>query len=50
MSEALSDLAAHIREKLGDAVLDSVVAYGELTVTVWRGVKLGQSRRQRRAA
>jgi NADH-quinone oxidoreductase subunit C len=34
MSEALSDLAAHVREKLGDAVLDSVIAYGELTVTV----------------
>jgi NADH-quinone oxidoreductase subunit C len=34
MSEALSDLAAHLREKLGDAVLDSVVSYGELTVTV----------------
>jgi NADH-quinone oxidoreductase subunit C len=34
MSEALSDLAAHLREKLGDAVLESVVSYGELTVTV----------------
>ena len=34
MSEALSDLAAHLREKLGDVVLDSVLAYGELTVTV----------------
>jgi NADH-quinone oxidoreductase subunit C len=34
MSEALSDLAAHLREKLGEAVLDSVVAYGELTVQV----------------
>jgi NADH-quinone oxidoreductase subunit C len=34
MSEALSDLAAHVREKLGDAVLESVLAYGELTVTV----------------
>lgn len=34
MSEALSDLAAHLREKLGDAVLESVLAYGELTVTV----------------
>ncbi|THF59688.1 NADH-quinone oxidoreductase subunit C [Ollibium composti] len=34
MSEALSGLAAHLREKLGEAVLDSVVAYGELTVQV----------------
>jgi len=34
MSEALSDLAAHLREKLGEAVLDSVLAYGELTVQV----------------
>jgi len=34
MSEALSDLAAHLREKLGEAVLDSVTAYGELTVRV----------------
>ncbi|MGN6142950.1 MAG: NADH-quinone oxidoreductase subunit C [Mesorhizobium sp.] len=34
MSEALSDLAAHLREKLGEAMLDSVVAYGELTVQV----------------
>jgi NADH-quinone oxidoreductase subunit C len=34
MSEALSDLAAHLREKLGEAVLDSVIAYGELTVQV----------------
>jgi NADH-quinone oxidoreductase subunit C len=34
MSEALSDLAAHVREKLGEAVLDSVISYGELTVTV----------------
>jgi NADH-quinone oxidoreductase subunit C len=34
MSEALSDLAAHVREKFGDAVLESVLAYGELTVTV----------------
>ena len=34
MSEALSDLAAHLREKLGEAVLDSVISYGELTVTV----------------
>ena len=37
MSEALSDLAAHVREKLGDAVLESVLAYGELTVTVAPG-------------
>lgn len=34
MSEALSDLAAHVREKLGEAVLDSALAYGELTVRV----------------
>ena len=34
MSEALSVLAAHIREKIGDMVLDSVISYGELTVSV----------------
>jgi len=34
MSEALSDLAAHLREKLGEAVQDSALAHGELTVTV----------------
>src|SRR5690606_9311249 len=34
MSEALSDLAAHIREKLGDAVPESALPYGGLTVTV----------------
>ncbi len=37
MSESLSDLAAHLREKLGDAVLESVLAYDELTVTVAAG-------------
>ncbi len=37
MSEALSDLAAHIKGKLGDAVIDSVLVYGELTVTVAPG-------------
>ena len=34
MSEALSNLADHIRGKLGAVVADSVLAYGELTVTV----------------
>ena len=34
MSEALSDLAAHLREKLGEAVIDSRIDYGELTITV----------------
>jgi NADH-quinone oxidoreductase subunit C len=34
MSEALSNLADHIRGKLGAVVADSALAYGELTVTV----------------
>lgn len=34
MSEALNDLAAYIGEKLGDRVENSVVTYGELTITV----------------
>lgn len=34
MSEALNDLAAYIGEKLGNRVENSVVTYGELTITV----------------
>ncbi|MFE0015300.1 NADH-quinone oxidoreductase subunit C [Mesorhizobium sp. NPDC059054] len=34
MSEALNALAAHIKDKLGATVIDSVLAYGELTVLV----------------
>ena len=34
MSEALDNLAAHVREKFGDRIRDAVMAYGELTVTV----------------
>jgi NADH-quinone oxidoreductase subunit C len=34
MSEALNDLAAYLREKLGDVVEDAVVSYGELAITV----------------
>ncbi|MCG7506700.1 NADH-quinone oxidoreductase subunit C [Mesorhizobium retamae] len=34
MSEALNDLAAHIKDKLGATVVDSVLAYGELTILV----------------
>jgi len=34
MSEALNDLAAYLKEKLGDDIEKAVVAYGELTVTV----------------
>lgn len=34
MSEALNDLAAHVKGKLGEAILDSVLSYGELTITV----------------
>lgn len=34
MSEALNDLAAYIREKLGGQIGDALVAYGELTLTV----------------
>ncbi|HWK67921.1 MAG TPA: NADH-quinone oxidoreductase subunit C [Rhizobiaceae bacterium] len=34
MSEALKDLAAYLSEKLGARVQESVLAYGELTITV----------------
>jgi NADH-quinone oxidoreductase subunit C len=34
VSQVLNDLAAHIKESLGDKVTASVVAYGELTLTV----------------
>jgi len=34
MSEALNDLAAYIGEKLPGKIEDSLVAYGELTITV----------------
>lgn len=34
MSEVLKDLAAYLSEKLGARVEDSVLSYGELTVTV----------------
>ena len=34
MSEALNDLAAHVKGKLGEAILDGVQSYGELTITV----------------
>lgn len=34
MSEALKDLAAYLAEKLGARLQESVLAYGELTVTV----------------
>ena len=37
MSEALNDLAAHLKDKLGDDIADSVIAYGELAVTVEPG-------------
>ena len=34
MSEALNDLAAHVKGELGEAILDSVLVHGELTITV----------------
>jgi NADH-quinone oxidoreductase subunit C len=34
MSEALGDLAAHLKNRLGDVILDSALAFGELTVRV----------------
>jgi NADH-quinone oxidoreductase subunit C len=34
VSEALSDLSAYLRERLGAKLADAVVAFGELTVTV----------------
>ncbi|MDQ2632972.1 MAG: NADH-quinone oxidoreductase subunit C [Pseudomonadota bacterium] len=34
MSEALAALSAHLTEKLGGKIVDSQVAYGELTLTV----------------
>src|SRR5690606_10929080 len=37
MSEALNDLGAYIREKLGARIEQAIVAYGELTLTVPAG-------------
>jgi len=37
MSEALNDLAAYLKEKLGDDIESAVVAYGDLTITVAPG-------------
>jgi NADH-quinone oxidoreductase subunit C len=37
MADALEDLAGYLKDKLGEAVKDSVLAYGELTVTVDAG-------------
>ena len=34
MSEAMNELAGYLGEKLGGKIVESVVAYGELTVTV----------------
>jgi len=34
MSEALTSLSAHVAAKLGDAILDSKIAWGELTIRV----------------
>ena len=34
MSEALNDLSAYLREKLGARLQDAVLAYGELTLSV----------------
>ena len=34
MSEALSDLSAYLRERLGAKLTDAVIAFGELTITV----------------
>jgi NADH-quinone oxidoreductase subunit C len=34
MSEALKDLASYLAEKLGSKIAESVLAYGELTLTV----------------
>lgn len=34
MTESLTDLAAHLKEKLGTRLLDSTLAYGELTIKV----------------
>lgn len=34
MSEALTDLSAYLRERLGGKVANAVLAYGELTLTV----------------
>jgi len=41
MSEALNDLAGYLGEKLGAKVTASVVAYGELTITVELGDLIG---------
>jgi NADH-quinone oxidoreductase subunit C len=37
MNEALGDLAAHLKNRLGDVILDSTLAFGELTVRVAPG-------------
>jgi NADH-quinone oxidoreductase subunit C len=37
MADALEDLADYLKDKLGETVKDSVLAYGELTVTVDAG-------------
>ncbi len=34
MSEALKDLASYLAEKLGGKISESVLAYGELTLTI----------------
>jgi len=34
VTESLTDLAAHLKEKLGTRLLDSTLAYGELTIKV----------------
>src|SRR5690606_22783649 len=36
MSEALAALSSHVAGRFGDRVIDAVIAYGELTVTVAR--------------
>ena len=41
MSEALKDLASYLVEKLGGKIADSVLAYGELTLTVSAGDLIG---------
>ncbi|MBN9252140.1 MAG: NADH-quinone oxidoreductase subunit C, partial [Mesorhizobium sp.] len=37
MSERLNDLAAYLNDKLDADILESVVAYGELSITVKAG-------------
>ena len=34
MTESLTDLSAHLKEKLGERLVDSTLAYGELTIKV----------------